>query len=302
MHGCIGAPLARLEAKIALEEALPRSATTRSRRRPVRYRTTPNMYVWEHLHAGVPGRRAARAAAARRDRAAPHDHMTVLTRELEADVRVEAKDEVADGVVALTLRAVDGQPAAAVDARRARRPDPGRGADPAVLAVRRPGRPPRRSGSASCATPNGGGGSRSTSTTGCGAGDVVRVRGPRNNFALVASPRYLFIAGGIGITPILPMIAAAEAAGADWRLVYGGRQRASMAFLRRARAVRRPGHRLRRRTRPGCSTSTACSARRRPDTLVYCCGPEPLLAAVEERCARLAARVAARRAVRARSR
>ena len=63
------------------------------------------------------------------------------------------------------------------------------------------------------------------------AGDVVRVRGPRNNFALAASPRYLFIAGGIGITPILPMIAAAEAAGAEWRLVYGGRTRASMAFL-----------------------------------------------------------------------
>ena len=62
-------------------------------------------------------------------------------------------------------------------------------------------------------------------------GDVVRVRGPRNNFPLVEAPRYLFIAGGIGITPILPMVSAAEAAGAAWELVYGGRQRASMAFL-----------------------------------------------------------------------
>ena len=49
---------------------------------------------------------------------------------------------------------------------------------------------------------------------------------------MVSSPRYLFIAGGIGITPMLPMIAEAEAAGADWRLVYGGRSRSSMAFLR----------------------------------------------------------------------
>ena len=62
-------------------------------------------------------------------------------------------------------------------------------------------------------------------------GDTVRIRGPRNNFPLVASPRYLFIAGGIGITPTLAMIRAAEAAGAGWELVYGGRSRASMAFL-----------------------------------------------------------------------
>ena len=77
---------------------------------------------------------------------------------------------------------------------------------------------------------DGGGGSRYVHDR-LRAGDAVRVRGPRNNFPLAPSPRYLFIAGGIGITPILPMIAAAEAAGADWRLVYGGRTAASMAFL-----------------------------------------------------------------------
>ena len=60
---------------------------------------------------------------------------------------------------------------------------------------------------------------------------MIRVRGPRNHFPLVASERYLFVAGGIGITPMLPMIAEADAAGSDWRLLYGGRERASMAFL-----------------------------------------------------------------------
>src|SRR3954452_21078274 len=40
-----------------------------------------------------------------------------------------------------------------------------------------------------------------------GEGAPVRVRGPRNNFELVGAERYLFIAGGIGITPIKPMIA-----------------------------------------------------------------------------------------------
>src|SRR4051794_11135965 len=38
-------------------------------------------------------------------------------------------------------------------------------------------------------------------------GDEVGLGGPRNNFALVPAPRYLFVAGGIGITPLLPMIA-----------------------------------------------------------------------------------------------
>ncbi|CAM5625279.1 Carnitine monooxygenase reductase subunit [Streptomyces afghaniensis] len=53
---------------------------------------------------------------------------------------------------------------------------------------------------------------------------------PGNNFALEPAPRYRFVAGGIGITPILPMLAAAEAAGAEWTLLYGGRTRRSMAF------------------------------------------------------------------------
>lgn len=67
-------------------------------------------------------------------------------------------------------------------------------------------------------------------------GAAVTVRGPRNHFALRPAARYLFVAGGIGITPILPMLAAAEAAGADWTLLYGGRTRGSMAFLDRLAA------------------------------------------------------------------
>ena len=47
--------------------------------------------------------------------------------------------------------------------------------------------------------------------------------GPRNNFPLVPARRYLFVAGGIGITPLLPMVPAAELLGADWQLLYGGR-------------------------------------------------------------------------------
>ena len=43
------------------------------------------------------------------------------------------------------------------------------------------------------------------------AGRVLRVRGPRNRFELIDAPAYVFIAGGIGITPIVPMVRAAAA-------------------------------------------------------------------------------------------
>lgn len=115
-------------------------------------------------------------------------------------------------------------------------------------------------------------------------GAPVHVRGPRNHFPLLPSPRYLFVAGGIGVTPVLPMVRAAEAAGADWRLVYGGRTRASMAF--REELGERYGDRvvLQPQDEAGLLDLDALLGTPEPDTLVYCCGPEPLLVAVEQRC------------------
>jgi ferredoxin-NADP reductase len=114
-------------------------------------------------------------------------------------------------------------------------------------------------------------------------GARVRLRGPRNHFALVEAERYLFIAGGIGITPILPMVAAAQAGRANWYLVYGGRRRASMAFQE---TLMRYGDRaaVRPQDETGLLDLDTLLREPRDGTLVYCCGPEPLLAAVEERC------------------
>lgn len=116
-------------------------------------------------------------------------------------------------------------------------------------------------------------------------GTSVRVRGPRNNFALVPADRYLFVAGGIGITPILPMVAAAEAAGSEWTLLYGGRSRASMAFADRLAASYGNRVRVTPEDAYGLLDLASHLATPSPGTLVYCCGPEPLLRAVEERCA-----------------
>jgi ferredoxin-NADP reductase len=115
-------------------------------------------------------------------------------------------------------------------------------------------------------------------------GTSVRVRGPRNNFALLPAARYLFVAGGIGITPVLPMVAAAEAAGADWTLLYGGRTRTSMAFTAEL-AVYGDKVRLAPQNETGLLDLASYLGDPVPGTLVYCCGPEPLLNAVEERCA-----------------
>lgn len=114
-------------------------------------------------------------------------------------------------------------------------------------------------------------------------GDGLRLRGPRNHFPLVASPRYVFVAGGIGITPIIPMIEEADAAGADWVLHYGGRTERSMAFREQ---LAKYGDRVRLvpQDQAGLLDLDAILGTPQAGTLVYCCGPEPLLAAVEERC------------------
>lgn len=113
------------------------------------------------------------------------------------------------------------------------------------------------------------------------AGDQVTLGGPRNNFAMVPSARYVFVAGGIGITPLLPMITQAERVGAEWTLLYGGRRRASMAFVD---DLARHGDRVRvvPQDEEGLLPLAAWLGTPRTDTVVYCCGPAPLLAAVEQ--------------------
>lgn len=114
-------------------------------------------------------------------------------------------------------------------------------------------------------------------------GDVLLATGPRNHFELHPSPRYLFIGGGIGITPLIPMIEQARATGADWRLVYGGRTEASMAYrtelrnLDPDRVVEWP------QDRSGLIDLDSLLSVPQSDTLIYCCGPEPLIAAVEDK-------------------
>ncbi|MGW9266465.1 PDR/VanB family oxidoreductase [Gordonia terrae] len=115
-------------------------------------------------------------------------------------------------------------------------------------------------------------------------GELIAVKGPRNNFPLVDAPAYLFVAGGIGITPLKPMIDEVHARGADWTLLYGGRTAAGMAFGE-ALAQQHPEHvALRPQDEYGLLDLARAVAEVPAGTAVYCCGPEPLLVAIEEVC------------------
>lgn len=114
-------------------------------------------------------------------------------------------------------------------------------------------------------------------------GAEIEVRGPRNHFPLLPAESYIFVAGGIGITPLLPMIDAAQTAGVSWELHYGGRSRASMGFLREIATL--PGERVRLypQDEVGLIDLASVLAEHRPGSLVYSCGPGSLLQAIEER-------------------
>jgi ferredoxin-NADP reductase len=113
-------------------------------------------------------------------------------------------------------------------------------------------------------------------------GAALAVSAPRNNFELVPADRYLFVAGGIGITPLLPMIAKAEADGARWSLLYGGRTRASMAFTEQLEAAYGSRVRLCPQDEQGLLDLGAHLAEPEERALIYACGPEPMLAAVAD--------------------
>jgi ferredoxin-NADP reductase len=116
-------------------------------------------------------------------------------------------------------------------------------------------------------------------------GMTVEVAGPRNNFPLRDAPQYLFIAGGIGITPLLPMIGEVRRTGRQACLLYGGRHRQSMAFVDQVDGTE--GVTIAPEDEAGLLDLTGAIGSSPPDTAVYCCGPERLIAAVESCCADL---------------
>ncbi len=112
-------------------------------------------------------------------------------------------------------------------------------------------------------------------------GTLIPVSVPRNNFPLVPAPHYLFVAGGIGITPLLPMMREATRRGAEWSLLFCTRRATEAAFLDEARLL--GGTVFLHASEAGTRLDvTARLAEPALETILYCCGPERLMTAVEE--------------------
>jgi ferredoxin-NADP reductase len=114
------------------------------------------------------------------------------------------------------------------------------------------------------------------------AGTKLPASVPLNSFKMEPASHYLFIAGGIGVTPLLPMALAAARAGEPWTFVYGGRTRTSMAFLDRLSAL--PGGRLEvvPQDELGLPDLARSFAAAPAGAAAYCCGPAGMLTAVTD--------------------
>ncbi|MBO4209139.1 cytochrome P450/oxidoreductase [Micromonospora echinofusca] len=279
-HRCAGAHLARAMFREMITQVLGRLPDFRVVEDGlVAYPTRGNQSGWDAIPAVfTPGRRSAGPAAT-----AGSADAAVLPGDL--DLVVTAAEPVAEGVLAVTLT------------------HPGQGDLPpwtpgAHLGLRLPsgrlrqyslcGDPDdrRHYRVAVLREPDGRGGSVELHTL-ARAGVPLSVRSPRNHFPLVPAGDYLFLAGGIGVTPILAMVRQASREGRPLRVVYGGRSRRSMAFADELCELVGDRLTLVPQDEQGLLDLPAVLATAGPGTAVYCCGPTGMITAVERECDRL---------------
>lgn len=113
------------------------------------------------------------------------------------------------------------------------------------------------------------------------AGDRVRVAGPRNHFALEPAKRYLFLAGGIGVTPLIPLAEQARAQG-EVSFVYCARSRRAMGYLTQLERDWGADLVVNADDEVGLFDVAGYLAEPEEETLIYACGPAPFLDAVAE--------------------
>jgi ferredoxin-NADP reductase len=113
-------------------------------------------------------------------------------------------------------------------------------------------------------------------------GDSLVFEGPRNAFYLGAGENdALFVIGGIGVTPILPMMHAAQQRGINWRAVYAGSSRNYMPLLDEVVAVAPDRVTVWADDERGqFATAEDLLVGAGPKTAVYVCGPTAMLESV----------------------
>ncbi len=192
-------------------------------------------------------------------------------------VRVGGIDAVGDDVVSLRLEPVDGRPLP--------RWHPGAHLDVELPSGRLRqyslcGAPAERDHYriAVRRLPEGGGGSLEMHEL--RVGTELILRGPRNAFPFIAVERYLFVAGGIGITPILPMLHDAVARDVDWVFVYTGRTRAAMPFIDEVERLDPARVHIWPDDEYGRPDGQKIVELAPPGAALYTCGPPPMIEAI----------------------
>ncbi|MVW73237.1 cytochrome P450/oxidoreductase [Bordetella sp. 15P40C-2] len=285
-HQCMGKNLARMEMQIFLEEFTRRLPHMRLADQVFTYVPNTSFRGPEHLWVEWdPSQNPERARPEILQLRQPVRVGEPSTHAMTRSVEVERVDAAAEGIVRITLRSLDGKPfprwtpGAHIDVEcgdtgLSRQyslcgdPDDRHHLQIAVLRE-----PESRGGSAWVH----------------GAVQVglrLRIRGPRTHFRFDESARRaIFVAGGIGITPISAMARRARDIGSDYELHYSGRSLACMALLPELQALH--GERLRVYvSEEGVRNDfAALLAQADGDTQVYACGPQRMLDALKEACA-----------------
>ncbi|MGJ7490258.1 cytochrome P450/oxidoreductase [Variovorax sp. ZT4R33] len=287
-HQCMGKNLARMEMQIFLEEFTRRLPHMRLAEQRFSYVPNTSFRGPEHLWVEWdPRRNPERTRRGVRDVEVPtpvrigEPSRHAITR----PVVVESITPVADGIVQLRLVAPDGRalprwaPGSHIDLECGS-PDRSRQyslcGDPAdtnafEIAV--------------LCEPDGRGGSAWIHAN-VRVGDRLKIRGPRNHFRLDEERhQVIFIAGGIGITPVSAMARRAQVLGMDYELHYSGRRRSAMPFIDELGALHGDRLHLHIGEEGGRNDLAALLATPQAGTQIYACGPVRMLQALEAGCA-----------------
>lgn len=285
-HQCMGKNLARMEMQIFLEEFTRRLPHMRLSEQRFTYVPNTSFRGPEHLWVEWdPAANPERANKGLRDVQVPVRIGEPSAHSIARPVVVERVTPVADGIVKLRLVSPDGKslprwtPGSHIDVECGT-PELSRQyslcGDPdeaGVLEI------------AVLHEPDGRGGSAWVHAN-VKPGDRLRIRGPRNHFRLDESlKKAIFIAGGIGITPVSAMARRAKALGMDYELHYSGRSRASMAFVDELAALHGERLHVHAADEGRRNDLQALLAQPVPGAQVYACGPLRMLEALESCCA-----------------
>ncbi|RUR70134.1 cytochrome P450 [Variovorax guangxiensis] len=285
-HQCMGKNLARMEMQIFLEEFTRRLPHMRLSEQRFTYVPNTSFRGPEHLWVEWdPAANPERANPGLRDVRVPVRIGEPSAHAIARPVVVQGVTPVAEGVVRLRLVSPDGKPLPRWTAGSHIDVECG---TPELSRQYSLCGDPDDAGAFEIAVlhePEGRGGSAWVHAN-VKAGDRLRIRGPRNHFRLDESlEKAIFIAGGIGITPVSAMARRAKALGMDYELHYSGRSRRSMAFVDELAALHGERLHLHVADEGRRNDLQALLTQPVPGAQVYACGPLRMLQALEACCA-----------------